>query len=130
MDTAQIIVTASGSALALFVIWYFFFSEKERATATQSDAGVQEISIRIKGGYSPDVIEVVKDKLVRLNFFRDEENSCSEEIVFSDFGIRRELPAFQTTVVELLPKAAGSFEFVCGMNMLRGTLIVKADERG
>lgn len=125
MDTAQIIVTLGGLALALFVVWYFFFSEKERAQATRDESGVQEISITVKGGYSPDVIEVAKDKLVRLKFYRDEENSCSEEIIFGDFGIRRDLAAFKTTVIELVPKTAGEFEFVCGMNMLRGKLIVK-----
>jgi plastocyanin domain-containing protein len=125
MDTAQIIVTLGGFVLALFVIWYFFFSEREYSQAVISKSGVQEISITVKGGYSPDIIEVAKDKPVRLKFFRDEDNSCSEEIIFGDFGIRRDLPAFQTTVIELIPKTAGEFEFVCGMNMLRGRLIVK-----
>jgi plastocyanin domain-containing protein len=38
---------------------------------------------------------------------------------------RRELPAFQTTLIELLPQQAGRFEFTCGMGMLRGSLLVK-----
>ncbi len=42
-----------------------------------------------------------------------------------DFSIRRDLPAFKTTLVELLPQQTGRFEFTCGMGMLRGALVVK-----
>ena len=71
------------------------------------------------------MIEVERGKPVRLNFYRDEENSCSEELLLPDFSIRRDLPAFKTTLVELLPQQPGRFDFTCGMGMLRGSLIVK-----
>ena len=125
MDTSQILVTLVGIALAAFVIWYFFFGKRETKAATVSDSGIQEIAITVKGGYSPDVIEVVKNKLVRLKFYRDETSSCSEELVFSEFKLRRELPAFETTVIDITPTKAGTFEFTCGMNMLRGKLVVR-----
>ena len=95
------------------------------ATAVSTSAGVQQVDIIVKGGYSPDVIEVERGKPVQLNFYRDEENSCSEELLFPDFSIHRDLPAFRTTAVELLPQEAGQFEFTCGMHMLRGSLVVK-----
>ncbi|MCR5890872.1 cupredoxin domain-containing protein [Hymenobacter sp. J193] len=86
---------------------------------------MQEVDITVKGGYSPDVIEVERGKPVQLSFYRDEENSCSEELLMPDFSIRRDLPAFKTTLVELLPQQAGTFTFTCGMGMLRGSLVVK-----
>ncbi|GAB2870466.1 hypothetical protein GCM10027044_35710 [Hymenobacter ruber] len=95
------------------------------ASAVSSTGGVQEIDITVKGGYSPNVIEVERGKPVRLYFYRDEENSCSEELLMPDFSIRRELPAFKTTLIELLPQQAGRFDFTCGMGMLRGSLLVK-----
>ncbi|KAA9325106.1 cupredoxin domain-containing protein [Hymenobacter busanensis] len=125
MDTTEILVTVTGLALAAFVIWYFFFSARPTASAVSSSSGVQEVDITVKGGYSPDVIEVERGKPVQLNFYRDEENSCSEEVLIPDFRIRRDLPAFQTTLVELLPEKAGRYEFTCGMGMLRGSLVVK-----
>ena len=125
MDAPAIIVTLAGLALAGFVIWYFFLSSRSVASAVSSSGGVQEVDITVKGGYSPDVIEVERGKPVRLNFYRDEENSCSEELLMPDFSIRRELPAFKTTLIELLPQQAGRFDFTCGMGMLRGTLLVK-----
>ena len=125
MDTTAVIVTIAGLGLAGFVLWYFFFSARQTASAVSSSSGMQEVDITVKGGYSPDVIEVERGKPVQLHFYRDEENSCSEEVLMPDFSIRRELPAFQTTLVELLPKEAGRFVFTCGMGMLRGTLVVK-----
>ena len=125
MDTPALIVTVCGLALAGFVLWYFFFAPRQTASAVSTSSGVQQIDITVKGGYSPDVIEVERGKPVQLSFYRDEENSCSEELLIPDFSIRRDLPAFQTTLVELLPQQAGRFEFTCGMGMLRGALVVK-----
>ena len=125
MDTPAIMVTVAGLALAGFVLWYFFFSARQTANAVSSSTGVQEVAITVKGGYSPDIIEVERGKPVQLSFYRDEENSCSEELLMPDFSIRRDLPAFKTTLVELLPKEAGTFTFTCGMGMLRGSLVVK-----
>ena len=45
--------------------------------------------------------------------------------MFGDFGIARDLPAYKTTPVEFTPDKAGEFVFTCGMNMLRGKLIVQ-----
>ncbi len=124
MDTTQLIVTLTGTGLIAFVGWFFFLAPHQFATAVSSPTGVQQISITVKGGYSPDVIEVKKGQPVQLNFYRDEENSCSAELLMPDFSIHRELPAFQTTAVEFLPEQTGRFEFTCGMHMLRGSLVV------
>ncbi|MBC6605424.1 cupredoxin domain-containing protein [Hymenobacter sp. BT188] len=125
MDTTEIFVLLGGVASIGFVGWFFFMAPHQVATAVSSSSGVQQVDIVVKGGYSPDVIEVKKDKPVQLNFYRDEDNSCSEELLLPDFQIRRELAPFQTTAVELLPRQAGTFEFTCGMHMLRGQLVVK-----
>ena len=125
MDTPQLLVTLGGVGLATFVVWYFFFGKRETKAATLTESGIQEITITVKGGYSPDSIEVVKGKPVRLKFYRDETSSCSEELLFGEFNLRRDLPAFETTVIDITPTKAGTFEFTCGMNMLRGKLVVK-----
>ena len=48
-----------------------------------------------------------------------------EQVVFGDFGIAKDLPAFKTTPIEFTPDKSGEFTFACGMNMLRGKLIVE-----
>jgi len=40
--------------------------------------------------------------------------------------IKRFVQQSQATIVEFTPDKAGEFLFTCGMNMLRGTLIVRA----
>jgi len=62
---------------------------------------------------------------VRLQFYRDETAECSERVVFEQFGIDVPLPAFQTTTVEFTPPEPGEFRFRCGMNMLKGLLVVE-----
>lgn len=124
MDASEIAVVSSAALLIAFVLWYFF-GPKERAAAAVGTGGVQEIKVTVKGGYAPDVIVVRQGRPVRLDFYRDETASCSEEIVFGDFGIARQLPAFKTTPIEFTPEKAGEFTFTCGMNMMRGKLIVE-----
>lgn len=123
MDLIEIGVLVGGLLLIAFVLWYFF-GEREAVAAQTSGSGVQEIKVTVKGGYSPDVIVVRQGKPVRLNFYRDETASCSEQIIFGDFGIARNLPAFKTTPIEFTPTKPGEYTFTCGMNMMRGKLVV------
>lgn len=125
MDTTQIIVTVGGALAAAWVVWFFFLGERTRTHAIAGVGGVQEIKVVVKGGYTPDRIVVERGRPVRLNFDREETASCSDTVVFGDFGISRPLPAFKTTAVEFTPARAGEFTFTCGMNMLHGKLIVE-----
>lgn len=124
MDTTEILVVIGGLILIALTLWYFF-GEREQVAAEQNESGLQEIKVTVKGGYSPDVIVVKSGVPVRLNFYRDETSSCSEQVVFGDFKIARDLPAFKTTPIEFTPDKKGEFIFACGMNMLRGKLIVE-----
>ena len=124
MDTSEIIVAVAGLASIALVLWYFF-GEKERVAAAVGTGGVQEVNVTVKGGYSPDVIVVKQNQPVRLDFYRDETSSCSEQVVFGDFGIARDLPAYKTTSIEFTPEKTGEFTFACGMNMMRGKLVVE-----
>lgn len=125
MDTQEIIVLAGGVLLAGLVVWFFFMSEGARASAEIVEGGVQRVRVTVKGGYSPDVVVVRKGVPVELDFYRDETSSCTEEVVFGDFQISRRLPAFETTTIRLTPERAGTFTFNCGMNMVRGKLVVE-----
>jgi plastocyanin domain-containing protein len=124
MDATEILVVIGGVALIGLTLWYFF-GEREQISAETNETGVQEIKVTVKGGYSPDVIVVKRDLPIRLNFYRDETSSCSEQVVFGDFGIVKDLPAYKTTPIEFTPDKSGEFTFACGMNMLRGKLIVE-----
>ncbi|MFH1336444.1 MAG: cupredoxin domain-containing protein [Candidatus Zixiibacteriota bacterium] len=124
MET-KILISLLGVLLIVLVNWYFLFSKRQKAKASVKGSGIQEIKVTVKGGYDPDVIVVKKDVPVKIDFYRDETESCSEEIVFGDFNIRKSLPPFKTTSIEFVPKKTGEYVFTCGMGMLRGKLIVE-----
>lgn len=124
MDAAQITVTLGGAALVAFILW-FFFGPKTATAARDGDAGVQEVEVVVRGGYTPDRIEVRQGRPVRLTFLREESNPCTEQVVIGDFGIARTLPVGERVSVEFTPDRPGEFPFHCGMNMVRGTLVVR-----
>ncbi len=129
MTSTQIAVTALGAVAIVWVLWFFLFSRGKAVAATSSadggGGGVQEVRVIVKGGYTPDTIVVQAGKPVRLQFYRDETADCSERVVFERFGIDQQLPAFQTTAVEFTPDQPGEYPFRCGMNMLKGLLVVE-----
>jgi len=122
---AKLIITGIGILLIVAVNWYFFFSRRKQVFASMKGSELKEVRIEVKGGYKPDVIVVKKGIPVRLNFYRDETDDCSDTIVFGDFNIRKPLPAYKTTAIEFTPEEEGEYEFTCGMGMLRGKLIVR-----
>ena len=125
MSGIEWLVVAAGIAAIALVNWYFFLSHGPAAQAAPGTGGVQEVTIAVQGGYSPAQVRVRKGTPVRLVFDRQETSGCSEEVVIPEFGIRRFLPAFQKTAVEITPQNAGTFDFTCGMSMLRGKLTVE-----
>ena len=124
MDTTQLTVTISGIVLIAAIALYFFTKRKSAVSDASASNGIQEQLITVKGGYHPADVRLRKGIPARLTFHRDETTSCSEEVVIPEFGIKRMLPAFEKTVIEFTPTKSGTFEFMCGMNMLHGSLIV------
>lgn len=92
---------------------------------TQTTETVQQITVQVDGGYTPDTIHVKRGQPVRIIFDRLEDGSCSEEVVFPAFGIRKFLAPHSQTVVEFIPEKTGDTSFTCGMSMLRGKLVVR-----
>lgn len=125
MSSIDWIAIALGAAAIAWVNWYFFFAERTVATAAAAANGVQDVTITVHGGYDPATVQVKAGTPVRLHFDRQETSSCSEEVVFPAFGVRKFLPAFQQTVVEVTPPAPGTYEFTCGMSMLHGRLVAE-----
>ncbi|TMC63766.1 MAG: cupredoxin domain-containing protein [Chloroflexi bacterium] len=123
MTSAQIAVTLLGLAAVAWINWYFFLAGRSSATAV-ADGGLQRVRVEVKGGYTPSVVRVRAGVPVRLEFHRDETNTCTEEVVLPDFGIRTFLPAHRTTPVSFTP-AEGTYEFTCGMGMVRGKIVAE-----
>lgn len=125
MTIAVLAVDLAALALVVWIIWYFWGSKRTAVAAKVADGGVQEIYVRVKGGYDPDRIAVEAGRPVRLLFNRQETAACSEMVLFPDFGISRALPTGETVTIELPAPRAGEYPFSCQMGMLRGTLVAR-----
>ena len=129
MDVSKVLVAVLGVAAIAWVNWYFFLAERRKAAvaAKVGATGLQQAVIRVEGGYAPSRVRLRAGQAARLVFDRREDSSCSEEVVIPELGIRRFLPAHQRTGVDLPPARAGTYEFTCGMGMLRGSLVVEEE---
>lgn len=127
MTIDQITVTALGIAGIAFVYWFFLMKKtKETAVTGSADStGSLQVDITVEGGYTPEVIAIPKGKTTKINFIRKDPSSCLEEVVLSDFKIRKHLPLNEKVTVELTPQQTGEFGYACGMNMYHGKIIVK-----
>lgn len=119
MEIDKIIVLVSGIAGIIFTFWYFLMKNEKAVEVKDS------VDILVKGGYMPSVISISVGKTTKLNFKREDESSCLEEVVLSDFKIRQFLPINKVTTLEITPEKTGEFPFSCGMNMFHGKIIVK-----
>lgn len=130
MNPTQVLVLLAALAAIAWINWHFFLSARRPvAAAALSRDGTQEIGIVVRGGYEPAVVEVRAGAPVRLVFERRDDAGCSEEVVLPDFGLRRFLPAGERTAVEFTPTRPGTHEFTCGMGMLRGRIVVRAERK-
>jgi plastocyanin domain-containing protein len=137
ITTQEWLVILGGLAAIAWVNWYFFLAGRTNAVAavaavaTGGTAGgaagtaPAQLTITVDGGYSPQQVRVKAGAPVRLLFDRKDTGSCSEEVVFTDFGVRRFLPTGQQTAIEVTPPKAGRYEFTCGMGMLRGAIVAE-----
>lgn len=117
----KIIVTLLGLGGIAFTYWFFLMKKDEEAVVIDT----KDVIITVNGGYSPNIISIPKGKTTTLNFFRKDPSSCLEEVVLPDFKVRKFLALNQTTPVTITPQKAGTFDYVCGMNMFHGKIIVR-----
>ena len=100
----------------------------QRRTRSQKTAIKRVQTVRIsltERGYQPATFRLKKGVPARVTFIRKTADECGREIVIPAYNIRRELPLNQPVTVSFTPKRAGSFSFACGMDMLRGKVIVQ-----
>jgi plastocyanin domain-containing protein len=114
----KIIVIIIG-ALGILMTYWFFLMKKDRAVNVSGS-----VDILVKGGFTPDVINIPVGKTTKLFLTRTDPSSCLEEFVLPDFKIRKYLPMNEKVGVEITPAERGIHPFSCGMNMFHGKIIV------
>ena len=76
-------------------------------------------------GFDPAKVALRAGTPARLTFIRTTDKTCAKEVVFPALKIKRALPLQQPVDVEFTPAKTGNIAFVCGMDMLRGTIVVE-----
>lgn len=96
------------------------------ASAAPAAAGRVEHAITVDGtGYHPASVRAPAGKPVRLTFTRTSDDGCGAQLVFPALGLRRDLPLDQKVAVDLTMPASGSVAFTCGMDMMKGSVVVE-----
>ena len=119
MSLDKILVTIF-SLIGIGFTYWFFLRKNEKVVVMVSDS----VDIIVDGGYQPEVISIPKGKTTKLNFLRKDPSSCLEDVVISDFKIRKFLPLNQKVTIEITPEREGVFDISCGMNMFHGKIKV------
>ncbi len=119
MEVDNIFVLLFSISGIAFTYWFFLMKKEEVALVT-SDS----VDIIVNGGYQPEVISIPKNKTTKINFLRQDPSSCLEEVILSDFKVKKYLPLNQKVSVEITPDKVGEYQFSCGMNMFHGKINV------
>ena len=100
-------------------------ADGEAATPEIVD-GVQVVEIEAgRMGYQPRQIALEAGVPARLVFTRTIEDECSSQITLPDYDVpTTDLPLNEPVAIEFTPTEAGEVQFVCGMDMQRGTIAV------
>lgn len=95
---------------------------EQLARAQLEPDGRQVVTIVVHGGYHPQGITARAGVPLRLVFRRDDEDACSERVVFSAPRLARRLNPTGTTTIDLPAQPPGEIRFTCGMGRYRGRI--------
>jgi plastocyanin domain-containing protein len=103
---------------------------KSESAQASDGAGVANsgapILIEVDGsGYHPEQVAAKSGQLVHLVFKRTTEKGCGDQVVFPSLNIKKDLPVGQEVPIDVTMPASGSLAFTCGMDMYKGSLLVK-----
>ena len=104
--------------------------QKPRAEAPTPSAaassGVQEVQLTVTdAGFQPAEVQVAKDRPIRLTVTRTTNQTCATEIVFKEIAVKKDLPLDQAVTIDLPAQSGGTLNYACGMNMIKGSLVVQ-----
>lgn len=100
-----------------------------RARARFDSTGNQVVDVIVRRGYRPDSIRARAGVPLRLVFRREDEDVCSQRVVFSDPRLEHRLSETGVTTVDLPALPPGEIRFTCGMGRYRGRIEIAGDRR-
>jgi RND family efflux transporter MFP subunit len=96
------------------------------AGAQAGSTSIQTAKILVtEKGFEPDKVSLKAGFPARLTFLRTTDKTCAKEVVFPSLNIKRDLPLNQSVTIDFTPGKTGDVGFACGMDMLKGVLVIQ-----
>ena len=84
--------------------------------------GYKVVEVTVHAGYHPAAIVARAGLPLRVVFRREDDDACSERVVFSAPRLDRRLAPTGTTTIDLPAQPPGEIRFTCGMGRYRGRI--------
>src|SRR6266508_3486072 len=97
--------------------------ESAAEATLQNDAQTATVEVT-SNGFEPSSLKLKAGVPAKVTFVRKTDETCAKEVVIKEYKIDRKLPLNEAVTVEFTPNT-GEFTFACGMNMIKGKLIVE-----
>ena len=76
-------------------------------------------------GFNPGTVNAKAGEQLDLVFTRTTEKTCGTEVVIASTGKKYDLPLNEPVAVAFNAEKAGTVGFACGMDMLKGSIVVE-----
>ncbi len=101
--------------------------QASEAVKAQKVDGIEGRRIDIEVGkeaYKPNSVSVKANEQITLVFTRTTDETCGTEVKIPSLHIEKPLPLNQPVAISIKPDKTGEIGFACGMDMMRGKLVV------
>lgn len=121
--TMNVMSVATG-CLALALVLSLGAGAQQPATQESQKSQAAKVAVTEKG-FEPSTVTLKPNVPARVTFIRQTDKTCAKAIAIPEYKIERELPLNKPVLVEFTPNRTGEFMFACGMNMLKGKVVVE-----
>jgi plastocyanin domain-containing protein len=97
-------------------------NEQQQAAAVDPDAVAITVTDK---GFEPAEVQVPAGKPITLVFTRKTNQTCATEVVWADTKAQTKLPLNKPVVVKLPARDAGTLDYACAMDMIKGKVVVQ-----
>lgn len=121
MQTARKFATHTLAVLVVLVL-----AAAGAASGNQDKSSMQSAKVTVTDrGFQPAKIRLRTGTPARITFVRTTDKACGAEVIFPSLNIKRPLPVNEPIVIEFTPSKSEELAFTCGMDMWRGTVVVR-----
>jgi plastocyanin domain-containing protein len=112
---------------SVLMVFTFVTTAGLSGCGTQQEApGPHEVQLAVTDrGFEPPRTAVPRGRALTLVVTRKTEQTCATEIFIPRLNQRQALPLHQPVRIEIPAGVEDTLNYVCGMNMLGGTIVAK-----